>query len=60
VKNNDKHTIFMQSKIDKPITKTKDFYCKKGDKLELVKDYGEVLIVSNKGNKFSIRKEDTK
>lgn len=49
----------MKSKIDKPIIKTKSFYCKKGDILTLEKDLGDVLIVSVKGDKFSIRKEDT-
>lgn len=54
--------MFVKSKVDKPIaTKTKHqgYYCKKGDKLKVIADHDNVLIVEFNNNKFSIKKEDT-
>ena len=47
------------AKIDKPITKSKLFYCKKGDKLKVVTVRDNVLIVEHNNDKFSININDT-
>lgn len=51
--------MIVKAKIDKPISKSKLFYCKKGDKLKVISVRDNVLIVECNNEKFPIHINDT-
>lgn len=51
--------MIVKANIDKPISKSKLFYCKKGDKLKVISVRDNVLIVECNNEKFPIHINDT-